>query len=130
MVNISGKVLIIAVTAVAILISISFLAATNTFGLGTAFSGFGGSIGAGIINILKIPFEWALSGGGPTIIGGWAVVGAISIIGALGVYLGYRKIKPATTQEQTNYQSQPTGNIPITSTMQSQPTTAPPEEKK
>ena len=129
MVNVSGKVLIIAVTAVAILISISFLAATNTFGLGTAFSGFGGSIGAGIINILKIPFEWALSGGGPTIIGGWAVVGAISIIGALGVYLGYRKIKPAT-QEQTNYQSQPTGNIPITSTMQSQPTTAPPEEKK
>lgn len=79
-------------------------------GLGTALAGFGGPIGAAIVGAFQAPLEWALSGGGPTILAFWAGIILLSSLATYFLIVPLIARIRATPDTTAPYQDSPTSS--------------------
>ena len=79
MIELSKKVLLILMLIPVLTVIFAIACWQNWGGIGSALAGFGGPVGAGLINLAQAPFLWAISGSAPTII-----VWALIFVGVVG----------------------------------------------
>lgn len=95
MVQLSNKAFLAVILIFAVILVISVLIAVDFMGWGTALSGVGGPIAAGLYNILATLPRWVLSGGWPTMIAGVAIL--IIIVFGAGYIFEQKQIYGAIT---------------------------------
>ncbi len=111
---VSNKILVVLLVIAVSVTAFAMAAYVNLGGLGTALSGFGGPIGTAIANAARTPFQWALSGGGPTLAAGYAIIFTIIIVVAWANwhYEPWYKIQPPNTTTP-GFQQSTTQTIPV-----------------
>ena len=100
MVTLSKKVLAVLMVIPVVAVLIGIAAWQNWGGIGTALSGLGGPVGAGLLSGFSAPLQWALSGGGATLAMFWGLIFAVGFGFAYWVWhwdIGY-KLQGTTAQ--------------------------------
>lgn len=106
--NVSKKVLA-ALLVIAIIATAVAMAAIFVPAVGAWFSTNFGAVGAGLINVMQLPFKWALSGGGATTAAVWAIGFVVLLAFAYWVWhwdIGYKLTGAAQENKLTTYTTQ------------------------